>query len=649
MALCRRRDPGAPAVGTEFERSYRRAMAEGVTVTFEAFYPPHDRWYEVHAYPSPDGLSVYFRDVNERRRAEAELRASEERRRLALDSAEMGEWHVDPAFALTTDERFRTIFHGSTAPLTYEQAFAAIHPDDRERVGAAVAAATRLDDPIPFAEEYRVVRPDGSVLWVFCKGRSHFEATAAGRRLASYDGTVMDITERKRAEEALRERERFIRRILDASPGVVYVFDLEERRTVFVNERAKGTLGVAPEEIEAARRAVLGRSGPPGRPARFPGPPGSADGPGGRRPPLDRVPDAARRRALALVRQPGHGLPAGRRRQPPAGVGGGDRHHRAQAGRGGGRCGEGGGRGRQPGQGRLPRRPQPRAADAAEPDPAGDDGDARPARAARGVPPDAGDDPPERQPPGPAHRRPAGRDADRPGQDAAALGRLRLPRPDRAGRRDHPQRGLGKAITLALDLAAEDHCVNADAARLQQVFWNLLKNAIKFTPEGGTIAVRTRNEGGSIVVEVADTGIGIEPDVLPHVFDAFHQGDARITRKFGGLGLGLAICRGVVEAHGGTIAAESAGQGRGTTFRVALKTMPVPEDVPDCGDERRRQATGRPAARTLNRLNILAGRGRGDDPAADGPAPGGPRPPGRDGGHGRRRLGGVPGGPTGST
>ena len=136
----------------------------------------------------------------------------------------------------------------------------------------------------------------------------------------------------------------------------------------------------------------------------------------------------------------------------------------------------------------------------------------------------------------------------------------------------------GHDLRLSVEADARHHHINADAARLQQVFWNLIKNAVKFTPEGGSITVRTRNEGGDgegrIVVEVIDTGIGIEPEVLPTIWDPFQQGETTITRKFGGLGLGLAICKGVIEAHGGTLEAESPGKGRGTTFRVGLKVLP---------------------------------------------------------------------------
>ncbi len=141
----------------------------------------------------------------------------------------------------------------------------------------------------------------------------------------------------------------------------------------------------------------------------------------------------------------------------------------------------------------------------------------------------------------------------------------------------------GGELRLELDLAAEHHHINADPARWQQVLWNLIKNAVKFTPEGGTITIRTRNRPGGdgredrLVIEVSDTGIGIVPEVLPRIFEPFQQGETTITRRFGGLGLGLAICRGVVEAHGGAIDAESGGEGLGTTFRVELRSLPEPK------------------------------------------------------------------------
>ena len=127
-----------------------------------------------------------------------------------------------------------------------------------------------------------------------------------------------------------------------------------------------------------------------------------------------------------------------------------------------------------------------------------------------------------------------------------------------------------KKLNIQLDLQADNDLVNADPARLQQTFWNLLRNAAKFTPEGGSIFIRTENSGGTVRLEVRDTGVGIEPEFLPKVFDAFEQGDTKITRQFGGLGLGLAICKAIMDIHGGAIRAHSDGPGTGATFTVEL-------------------------------------------------------------------------------
>ena len=151
------------------------------------------------------GASKIARDISDRKRTEARLRSADDRLRLALDSAELGAWHIDPTSnVLTTDRRFRLIFHGTTAPITYEQAFAAIHPEDRQRIRDSVAAATRAVDPAPYAEEYRVIHPDGSIHWVFGKGRANFEPSETAPRLVSFDGTVADVTERRQMENDLR-------------------------------------------------------------------------------------------------------------------------------------------------------------------------------------------------------------------------------------------------------------------------------------------------------------------------------------------------------------------------------------------------------------------------------------------------------------
>ena len=130
-----------------------------------------------------------------------------------------------------------------------------------------------------------------------------------------------------------------------------------------------------------------------------------------------------------------------------------------------------------------------------------------------------------------------------------------------------------KRITLELDIDPFAGTVNADATRLQQVFWNLLSNAVKFTEEGGRVTVTLGQDDGALKATVRDTGIGITPEFLPHVFDLFRQADGRFSRQHGGLGLGLAICKQLVELHGGTISAASHGPGRGATFTVLLPRL----------------------------------------------------------------------------
>ena len=127
-----------------------------------------------------------------------------------------------------------------------------------------------------------------------------------------------------------------------------------------------------------------------------------------------------------------------------------------------------------------------------------------------------------------------------------------------------------KGIAIAIDLDPAVGAFHGDASRLQQVLWNLLANAVKFTPEGGSVSVRVGRRGNSGEIVVADSGSGIPRDFLPSVFEPFRQADASATRMYDGLGLGLAIVKQLVEAHGGSISVDSAGEGKGATFTVRL-------------------------------------------------------------------------------
>jgi CheY-like chemotaxis protein len=146
----------------------------------------------------------------------------------------------------------------------------------------------------------------------------------------------------------------------------------------------------------------------------------------------------------------------------------------------------------------------------------------------------------------------------------------------------HPA-AAAKMIALRTDLGRQAGVlpleVRADPGRLQQVLWNLLANAVKFTPSGGSVQVLLGRDGNDAVVRVIDSGIGIAPDFLPYVFDRFRQQDASISRQHGGLGLGLSIAKQLVELHGGTIAVDSAGPHTGTTFTVRLPLAHQPAAV----------------------------------------------------------------------
>jgi CheY-like chemotaxis protein len=117
--------------------------------------------------------------------------------------------------------------------------------------------------------------------------------------------------------------------------------------------------------------------------------------------------------------------------------------------------------------------------------------------------------------------------------------------------------------------------IPGDPVRLQQVVWNLLSNAIKFTPRGGRVQIRSERVNSHLEIVVSDTGQGISHDFLPHVFDRFRQADQKTSRQHGGMGLGLAIVRHLVEMHGGTVSANSEGEGKGATFTVMLPIAPV--------------------------------------------------------------------------
>ena len=137
-----------------------------------------------------------------------------------------------------------------------------------------------------------------------------------------------------------------------------------------------------------------------------------------------------------------------------------------------------------------------------------------------------------------------------------------------------------KGINIVADVAARVGMVRIDPNRMRQVLWNLLTNSIKFTPAGGLVDVKVRRIDQDVELRVTDTGTGISADFLPYVFEPFRQADSTTTRTHGGLGLGLAICKKLVEQHGGTITAASEGPNRGTSFTILLPLPKLRETSP---------------------------------------------------------------------
>jgi CheY-like chemotaxis protein len=132
-----------------------------------------------------------------------------------------------------------------------------------------------------------------------------------------------------------------------------------------------------------------------------------------------------------------------------------------------------------------------------------------------------------------------------------------------------------KGVRLKKKIDPATGVVSGDQDRLQQVIWNLLSNAIKFTPKGGNVEIAAMRAGSQVEVNIKDSGVGIRPEFLPYVFDRFRQADSSLTRHHGGLGLGLAIVKQLVGLHGGTVRAESPGEGKGASFVVSLPLAPV--------------------------------------------------------------------------
>jgi PAS domain S-box-containing protein len=511
------------------------------------------------------------RDRSELRRAEEHLRQQEDRLRLAFEATELGTWDFDPiARRVTWSDRCKIIF--GLAPdddIDLEGTLERIHPDDRERVKAAVERAL---DPVGDGEyeiEYRSWGGNAEH-WIVAKGRAFFEGAGPTRRASRFIGTVLDVTERTRAAQELRDSERRFRQLAEAMPQIVWTAGPDGHFDYF-NQRWHDLTGIpASDGGVEAWTAILHpddvvKCFEPWRASVSTGEPYESE---------YRLND----RSGAYRWHLGRALPA-------RDVNGeivkwfgtstdiDDQKRAAQELAAAKETAEAASRAKDQflamlsHELRTPLTPILLDVTAILDDP---------------------------HPP--TDLRPTLEMIRRNVQLEARLiddllDVMRILR----GKMIHSPlvvnvhelirqavgicRGEIHAARLALraDLRAVEHHAHADPTRIQQVFWNLIKNALKFTSAGGSVMIRSFNPApGRLTVEVEDTGVGIDARILPRIFNAFEQGEMSLTRRFGGLGLGLAISRSIIETHSGKLSARSPGPHQGATFSIELATVPAP-------------------------------------------------------------------------
>ncbi|HEV7300100.1 MAG TPA: PAS domain S-box protein [Tepidisphaeraceae bacterium] len=701
------------ALGTEFERQYNRTMNERVTTQFVEFYPaPLEGWYDIRAYPSPEGISVYFQDINERKRDEDALRASEERFALAVDAAELGTFHWTlPVGRIEWNRRLREFFWMSPdETIVRERLFDRIHPDDRQRVQRSVERA--ISGQERYDIEYRVVGPNGQIRWLHSTGQ--VSADEAGKPPTRLDGVVMDITERRRLITGLQSERAKLANIIEQAPAFICTLRGPEHVFELANERYYEIVGhrdVIGKPVRDALPEVAGQgffelmdrvyqTGETFAGSELPLQLQRTEGDALEDRYINVVYQATRdndgrisgifvhgvdvtdfvlardalRQSEARFRQLADAMPqivwAAR---PDGTVDYYNKRWHEYTGMPEGLTGDESWTPLAPPEDlklvfvrwtEALRTGQPyevecrfrRSADGAY---RWHLARALPVRDAHGdivrwfgTNTDIHDFKllQEQNEQLLESERSARTEAERASRMkdeflATLSHELRTPlnailgwsqilrmsnrdegeleeglqtieRNARAQtqiiedlldmsriisgkvRLDVQPVDLTAVVSAAIDtvrpaaaakrvqvqsvLDPLTHPVSADPNRLQQVFWNLLSNAVKFTPSGGRVQVSVHRVNSHIEVSVTDTGEGINPQFLPHVFDRFRQADASTTRRHGGLGLGLSIVKQLTELHGGSVRVTSRGAGTGATFIVALPLNVLrPGDDPD--------------------------------------------------------------------
>ena len=508
---------------------------------------------------------------------EAEKLRLAEQKQLALEAAELGWWHFDATTReIFWDDRIREIcgLDAREKLITYEKILALTHPEDRESVHEAVQFALQADNHKPYFIQYRIIRPDGEIRWIQSKGLTHFSPEKVDRRPVLFFGTVADITEEKIAEAKIKENAEKLALALAAGDLGGWEWD-PETDLMMVSDRAAEIYGVAKdvpmtrtmmrsllhEDFRAAAKvaaeqAVATKSdynieyrinkadgsslwiAAKGR--------GVYDKTGKLKRMIGFVQDITERKNGELLREQ---LLIQ------------ERNARSEA--------ERASRMKDEFLATLShelRTPLNAILGWSQLLLRGN-------RSSREI--ESGLHTIERN-----ARLQTQLISDLLDMSRIISGKIVLETEPIV-----PAKTVEDAIETVLPSAAKKEIliiknvdfnagiIKADPARLQQIVWNLLVNAVKFTPKGGTIEVVLKQNRDCVSIAVIDNGQGIEPQLLPHIFERFKQGDSSITRAHGGLGLGLSIVKQLTELHGGSLVVQSEGAGLGSSFEVLLPVL----------------------------------------------------------------------------
>ncbi|MGK5071432.1 hybrid sensor histidine kinase/response regulator [Janthinobacterium sp. ZB1P44] len=611
--------------GTELETQYRRAMAQQLSCSFELLYPPLGRWLEVRIFPSSEGLTTYIQDISQRKAAEENLRHSEEDLRALANSIPQLAWIAGFDGTIAWYNQRWHDYTGTTAEQMAGDGWSIAY-DAQHLPSMLQAWKTALRDGTPFEMEFPIRGADGQYRWFLTRANP---VRDRGGQLLRWFGTSTDVDQVKRAQEALRDETRVLELLNNTGAALASTLDLPAllQETVDAATRISGArfgafyyddaadLHDDPDALPAAR-AINGislrqadaiatelRQGAAMRQNDLQAAPEAS---AGGAPPLRSclsLPVSSRSGLLLgrlLLGHPQAGMFSARSERIVSAIAA-----QAAVALDNTRLYAAATRAAEERKVLLDSEREARA-DAERTNQLKDDflatlshelrtplsailGWAQVLR--RGTRDQAD-----------LHRglQSIERNARAQAQlieDLLDMSRITsgkvlldlqtiVPASIIASAVETLRPAAdAKHIAIHSNIASDAGRITGDPSRIQQVIWNLLSNALKFTPQGGRVEIGVRREASRLAITVSDNGVGIKKDFLPHVFDRFRQADASTTRRHGGLGLGLAIVKHLVEQHGGTVTVSSAGDMQGASFTVRLPLgTPTARALPKGGE-----------------------------------------------------------------